>query len=95
MLIQKLLICSILWHIKLDVIKFVLSGETMDIEKYIEDTEKYSDEEIQAIMQIVADEIFEEYGRQLESEYEDIPDISPSHEALEKFIKSVDEYYKE
>ncbi len=94
MLIRKLLICPILWHIKLDVIKFVLSGETMDIEKYIEDTEKYSDEEIQAIVQIVADEILEEYGKQLESKYEDIPDISPSHEALEKFIKAYDEYFK-
>jgi len=51
----------------------MLSGETMDIE----DTEKYSDEEIQAIIQIVADEILDEYGKQLESKYEDIPDISP------------------
>ena len=46
-------------------------------------------------LQIVADEILDEYGKQLESEYKDISDISPSHEALEKFIKSVDEYYKE
>ncbi len=72
----------------------MLSGETMDIEKYIEDTEKYSDEEIQAIVQIVADEILEEYGKQLESEYKDIPHIRPSSEALEKFIKAYDEYFK-
>lgn len=72
----------------------MLCGEIMDIEKYIEDTEKYSDEEIQAIMQIVADEILEEYGKQLESKYEDIFDISPSHEALEKFNKLADEYFK-